>query len=181
MFEEIKETAQILSDVLEGRAFASTLLPKCRNKVTAEIIRADGSKGPTIIGYNSRVNAGSLAQALLMGSAAGTPFNYLALSTAILTPAAGDTTLASEITSGTNTGLVRVAATYGGYTAPGSLGGSASYTLTHSFTSAASTTVQSAALFNASSGGSLFVESNLSSSATLANGDVLNITWQINI
>jgi len=180
MFEQFKETAHILGDVLEGRAFASTLLPKCRNKVTAEIIRVDGSK-EVITGYNSRVNAGALWQAQLMGSAAGTPANYLALSTAVLTPAAGDTTLASEIVSGTNTGLVRVAATYGGYTAPGSLGGSASYTLTHSFTSAASTTVNSAALFNASSAGSLFVESNLSSAATLASGDVLNITWQINI
>lgn len=180
MFEEIKETTQILGDVLQGRAFASTLLPKCRNKVTAEIIRVDGTV-EVITGFNSRVNAGATWQASLMGSAAGTPANYLALSSTVLTPAAGDTTLSGEITSGTNTGLVRVLATYGGYTAPGSLGGSASYTLTHSFTSAASTTVNSAALFNASSGGSLFVESNLSSAATLSNGDVLNITWQINI
>ncbi len=181
MLEKIKETAHILKDVFAGKAFAETLIPKNRNKVELTVIKADGSKQYSY-GYNSRVNAGASWQAQVMGSAAGTPANYMALSSTILTPAYSDTALSGEITSGTNSGLARAQGTYQGYTSPGTtLGGPASYQITHTFTSAASTTVNSAAMLNASSSGSLFVEANLSPAATLANGDQLVLTWTVNI
>lgn len=180
MLEKFKTNCKIAVEVLRGRAMPETLIPRKRNHVEIEIIRVDGTH-EKVEGWNSRVNAGALWQADVMGSAAGAPALYIALSSAVLTPAAGDTTLASEITSGVNTGLVRTAGTFQNYTAPGSLGGAASYQITNTFTSAASTTVNSAALFNASSVGSLFVEANLSPAATLANGDQLVLVWTINI
>jgi hypothetical protein len=181
MLKKIKEVAHVLSDVLGGKAFVETLVPTKRNKVEISIFRPDGSLKAYSCGYNSRVNAGALWQATLMGSAAGTPANYMALSATVLTPAATDTTLSGEITAGTNSGLARSQGTYGGYSAPASLGAQATYTISKTFTSSASTTVNSAAMFNASSGGSLFVEANLSPAATLANGDQLVLTWTINI
>lgn len=181
MFEEIKKSARILGDVLAGKAMVETLIPKARNYVKLELVRADGTRSMLADGYNSRVNAGALWQATLMGSAAGTPANFVALSTTVLAPAAADTTLTGEILSGANAGLARVVGTYQNYTAPASLGGSASYQITKTFTSSGSATVNSAALFNATTAGSLFVEANLSPAATLASGDQLVLTWTINI
>lgn len=182
MLEELKDFAHIARDVMGGHAFAETLIPRKRNKVECDIIRVDGTvERHAVKGFNSRVSGGASFQASLMGSAAGTPANYIALSTATLTPANGDTTLASEITSGANSGCARALGTYQNYTAPSSLGAAASYQVTKTFTSAASSTVNSAALFNASSSGTLFVEANLSPAATLANGDQLVLTWTINI
>lgn len=132
--------------------------------------------------FNSRVDAGASWQAGVMGSAAGVPSAYIALSTATLTPAKGDTTLASEIVSGTNAGLARALATYQSYTVPSALNAAASYQEYKLFTTSAAATVVSAAQFTASSGGSLFVEANLATSATLgAANDQLAITWTVNI
>jgi hypothetical protein len=160
-----------------NRLAAETLIPHKRNEVIAEIRRANGSS-ELIRGWNSRVSAGASWQAQLMGSAAGTPANYIALSSTTLTAANGDTTLSGELTSA---GMSRALGTYGGYTAPSSLGAAASYTISKTFTATATVTVNSAALFNASSAGSMFVEANLSTSATLASGDTVTITWTINI
>jgi hypothetical protein len=183
MLEKIKKVGQILGDVMSGKDLGivenlCNALP--RNLVTAKVIRADGTL-VSMHGFNTRENAGALWQAQVMGSAAGTPANYMALSANVLTTATGDTTLSGEITSGTNSGLARAQGTYQGYNAPTSQGGTANYQITHTFTSAASTTVNSAAMFNASSGGSLFVEANLSPAATLATGDQLVLTWTVNI
>lgn len=180
MLDKIKEVGHILKDVWSGKALAETLIPEKRNKVEIKVIRPDGTVSYSR-GFNSRTSAGASWQAQVMGSAAGTPANYMALSSTILTPANGDTTLSGEITSGTNSGLARAQGTYQGYSAPASLGATASYQITHTFTSAASTTVNSAAMLNASSSGSLFVEANLSPAATLANGDQLVLTWTVNI
>lgn len=180
-FDFLKTTMRIGADVIRGRAFAETLVPKNRNYVKIEKIAADGTRTILSDGYNSRVNAGALWQAGVMGSASGNPANYIALSTATLSPAAGDTTLSGEITSGVNAGLARTQGTYQNYTAPSTLGGSASYQITNTFTSSGTATVNSAALFTASSGGSLFVEANLSPAATLASGDMLILTWTVNI
>jgi len=181
MFEKLKTFLSVAYDVIRGRALVETLHPRKRNKVRLEIIRADGTRELLSAGCNSRVNSGANWQASLMGSAAGTPANYMALSTATLSPALTDTSLTGEITSGTNAGLARTQATYQNYTAPTTLGGPASYQLQHTFTSSATATVNSAALFNASSSGTMFVEANLSPSATLASGDQIVLTWSVQI
>jgi hypothetical protein len=183
VFEQIAENLKteigIGRDVILRRAFVETLHPKKRNKLAVFITRKDGTVEHLPASYNSRVDAGANWQAGIMGSAAGNPAKYIALSTASLTPAKGDTTLASETAV---SGLARAAGTYGGYTPPASLGAAASFTQSKTFTNAGTTTtIQSAALFDASSAGNLFVEANLSSSATLNNGDSITITWTINL
>jgi hypothetical protein len=182
MLKKIKEIAQVVSHVATGKSMVETLVPQKRNKVEVTVIRADGTVSKHL-GYNTRVASGALWQADVMGSAAGTPANYIALSSNVLTTANGDTTLSGEISSGTNAGLARALGTFQNYTAPtvSGGGGAASYQITKTFTSTASSTVNSAGMFNASSGGSLFVEANLSPAATLANGDQLVLTWSINI
>lgn len=136
--------------------------------------------------YNSRVDKGAaLAASLMSGSSLGSissplPPLYIALSTASLTPAKGDTTLTSETVV---SGLARALGTAGTYTAPAALDGAASYVITKMFTAGVTgpTVIQSAALFDAASTGNMFVEANLSASASLGNGDTLTITWTINL
>jgi hypothetical protein len=157
------------------------------NRIDSYIIRANGKVKRLSPTYNARVNAGAaLCASLISGTALGgitspAAAKYIALSTASLTPAYGDTTLASETSA---TGLARALGTAGAYTSPGTtLDGAASYTLTKTFTntSGGSVTIQSAAIFDATSTGNMFVEANLSSSAILANNDSLAITWTINL
>jgi len=128
---------------------------------------------------NARTNSGALWQASVMGSTAGTPANFIALSGTVLSPAMGDTTLPGEITTN---GLARVQATYQNYIAPSILSGSASYDLAVTFTCTANgILVSSAATFNVISGGSLFTEANLSPALTLNNGDQIVLVWTITI
>lgn len=136
-------------------------------------------------GYNSRVDAGAaLVSSLVSGSTLGSLTSpaapkYIGLSTSALTPAKTDTTLSGETSA---TGLARVAGTIGSYTAPSVLDGGASYVVSHTFTntSGAAVTIQSAALFDAASGGNMLVEANLSSSVTLQNNDQLILQWTVN-
>ena len=135
--------------------------------------------------FNARTDIGaSITASRMAGSTLGAASSpaaplYIALSTATLTPNKADTTLDSETVV---TGLARALGTAGTYTAPSVLDGAASYVLTKAFTNTgANTTIVSAAIFDASSSGNLFVEANLSSSALVATGDILTITWTINL
>lgn len=136
--------------------------------------------------YNSRVNKGAAQQASLMsGSTLGSittplPAIYIALSTASLTPAYGDTTLASETVVA---GIARALGTVQNYVSPGTtVDGAASYDIYKQFTlTGAGTTVVSSALFDASSAGNMFAEANFGSSAVMATNDVLQVTWTVNI
>ena len=108
---------------------------------------------------------------------------YIALST---TPASGggsvaidddNTALDSEITTG---GLARALGTFGGYTYA-TADNDDNYTVSVTFTAAAShTAVQRAGLFTASSGGTMVAENSFSS-VNLASGDQLTITWTIDL
>lgn len=153
------------------------------NRIDAVLTRANGKIERTH-SYNSRTNSGAaLCASLLAGTdlgsitSPGAPIN-LAVSSTTLTPADTDTTLSGEITTN---GFARAAATPGSYTAPTTLDGAASFTLSHTFTATGSETINSAALFDALSGGNLYVEGNLSSAATPASGDTLALTWTINL
>lgn len=145
-----------------------------------------GKKTNLGFAYNSRVDkGGDLIASLITGVAQNSissplPPKYLALSTSTLSPAHTDTTLSGETSA---SGLARVLATQGSYVTPTTLDGSASYTVTHTFTNTSSGTVTivSGALFDAVSSGNLFVEGNLSASAAMGINDTLAITWTINL
>lgn len=161
------------------------------NRVGAVLTRANPKwyqRKQIFIGfaYNSRVDkGGDLIASLITGAAQNSissplPPKYIALSTSSLTPAHGDTTLSGETAA---SGLARALGTQGSYTTPSVLDGACSYTVTKTFTntSGGPVTVVSAALFDASSVGNMFVEANLSSSAIMAINDTLAITWTINL
>ena len=157
------------------------------NRVSAVIKRATGHVEDVGASYNSRVNVGAaLTASLMSGSTLGSissplPPKYIALSTSVLSPASTDTTLAGETVV---SGLARAAATVGGYSAPSYLDSGAQFTFSYTFTNTpgGAITINSTALFDASSSGNMFAEANLSSGASIPNaGDQIVITWTINI
>lgn len=123
---------------------------------------------------NLRTTVGIDYVADSLGKSASRPAvaEFIAVSQNATAPAAGDTTLTSEETTG---GLARAAATYN------HTGGATSYTLAKTFTASATfSTLQKAGLFNAASVGTLVLENTFTSTA-LASGDQLTITWTVNI
>lgn len=153
------------------------------NMVQAVHVR-NGKIVSNSICFNSRVNkGGDLIASLITGAAQNSissplPPKYIALSTSSLTADKTDTTLSGETSA---SGLARALGTQGSYTGPSALDGACSYTVTKTFTAGATATIVSAALFDAASTGNLFVEANLSSSASMVSGDTLAITWTINL
>lgn len=98
--------------------------------------------------------------------------NYIALTTDSTAPAAGDTTLTGEITTG---GLERAPGTYG------HTNGQNTFTVTKTFTASAThTNVQKGGLFTAASSGTMMAESTFTA-VSLASGDQLTITWTITL
>jgi uncharacterized membrane-anchored protein len=118
-------------------------------------------------------NAGKDMVASAIGDRSGSRAavaDYLALTANTTTPAATDTTLTGEI------------ATAGGAL----IGGTATYTLTKTFTANGSdalpVTVAKIGVFNASSAGAMVWETLLSATSTLsASGDALTITSTITL
>lgn len=127
-----------------------------------------------------RTNSGRDWQSNIMGSGgaggAGTgsmrPADYLGLTSDNTSPAAGDTTLTSEVASGT---LVRAQAIYAHSS------GTASYTLTKTFTSDQPITINKLGVFNAASGGTMVFETMLNDPAPLTSGDQLALTETITL
>lgn len=98
---------------------------------------------------------------------------YIALTTNTATPAATDTALTGEITTG---GLPRADATTKTHSS-----GTNSTTLQHTFTSSAThTAVVKAALFNAASSGTM-AHINTFTSVTLQSADTLQVTWTLTL
>lgn len=206
--EHFETSTSIAVSVIQRRALLETLFTKKRNKLSAQVIVRCNSYVSFFDGkprtcdypgkcprhdldplritnikpsYNVRTAAGALWQAGIMGSGAGTPAGFIALSTAVLTPANGDTTLTSEILTGTNAGLARAAATYQSYVAPTVLGNAFAYQLYKLYTTSAAATINSAGQFTAASAGTLFVEANFATPATLGQAnDQLATSWNIN-
>lgn len=148
------------------------------NTIVGVIERADGTIEKVAPVRNSRVDAGASFVANQISGTSVAVANYMALSANTLTIAKGDTTLSGEITTN---GCARAQATYGNYTAPSALNGTASYTLTYQWTASASQTVNSVAVFNAASAGTMLVEANLSQAYNLNNGDKLTITYTFTV
>lgn len=107
-------------------------------------------------------------------TAAGTRgFGFIALSEDVGAPAAGDTALTGEITTG---GLARADAGTKTHTT-----GTNSTTTEHTFTAAAAfSAVQKSALFRASAGGTMSHEATFTSTA-LAVNDQIKVTWTLNL
>jgi hypothetical protein len=130
-----------------------------------------------VVGVNIRTNAGIDYVADSLGNNASRPAvaQYMALSNDGTAPAAGDTTLAGEITSGTDSGLARAVATYAHTTT------TTTYTLQKTFTAAATEAgVQKDGIFTASSVGILFVSSLFTATPMVAT-DQLTLTHSITI
>jgi hypothetical protein len=152
------------------------------NKVVFEVLRASNGDVERYTSYNARTNAGAQAIAQLIGSAAGLPFKYVGLTTNNTAPLAGDTVLTSEYTTN---GLSRAAGTYGTYTAPASLGATASYILTAQWTcTATGQTINKIAAFTTTGpppAGIMGFETLLGSTITLNNGDLGTLTWTFTV
>jgi hypothetical protein len=113
------------------------------------------------------------AQVLTNTSAGTRGSGFLAVTTDSGAPAAGDTTLASEITTN---GLARADATTKTHT-----DNTNSTTIEHEWTASGThTNVQKCALFNASSAGIMTHEGTFTA-ASLISGDKLKVTYVINI
>jgi hypothetical protein len=121
--------------------------------------------------HNLRTTAGGDWQASVMGNTSAPPAtcNYIALTNDAGAPAAGDTTLASEIATN---GLSRAQGVYA------HTNGTASFTIQKVFSATGTQASQKAALFNASSVGTMCFE-NTYTSVTVNNGDTLTVTWTI--
>ncbi len=125
-----------------------------------------------------RTNAGRDFQARVMGDTASTgtgayaSATYIALTADATAPSAANTTLTGEVASGT---LARAAAIYA------HTNGTASYTLTKTFTSDQSVVIAKIGVFNASSSGTMVFESLLNDTATLVSGDQLQITETVTL
>ena len=99
--------------------------------------------------------------------------NYMAVTTDATAPAAGDTTLTSEISTN---GLQRVLAVTRTHSA-----GTNSTTIEHEYTASGThTNVQKVGLFNASSSGTLTHEGSFTA-ASLISGDKLKVTYVLNL
>lgn len=130
--------------------------------------------GEFAFGTNLRTNVGIDYAADSLGKSASRPAvaEYIALTENGTAPAAGDTTLTSEITTN---GLARAVATYA------HTGSATSYTLAKQFTASGTfTTVQKDGIFNAASSGTMFLEATFTAVA-LISGDQLTVTHTVNI
>lgn len=155
--------------------FARVFLGR-KNTLSAKGIEACANDSSTIfyddIVHNLRTTTGGDWQSSVMGNTAAPPAtcNYIALSNDAGAPAAGDTTVASEIAAN---GLSRAQGTYA------HTNGTASYTIQKVFTATGTQASQKAGLLNASSSGTLCFE-NTYTQVTVNNGDTLTVTWTIN-
>jgi hypothetical protein len=158
--------------VLDAQVPTERLVPENMVEVVAR--HADGTEFYRHLDHNIRTTAGINWQGDLMSDTVTPPVNaqcnYIALSNDSASPAAGDTAVASEITSN---GLGRAQATYT------HSAGATSYTLSHTWTATGTQASQKTGILTASSAGTLCFE-NTYTQATLNNTDTLTITWTIN-
>lgn len=124
---------------------------------------------------NLKTNAGNdlLNTNLFSTAATVAQANFIALTTDTVAPAAGDTILASEETLN---GLARAQAAVS-HTAGA---GSTQLSKTFTYTGSTAKVIAKVGLFNASSAGTMMLETLLSATGTVnANGDQLSVTWTV--
>jgi hypothetical protein len=139
------------------------------NLVTFEHRNAKGDLLHKWTRHNLTTNAGKdFIKAQISGTGTATNCIYIAISTSAVTPAAGDTTLTGEVSTN---GGARASGTYAST-------GTGTFTLSKVFTaSGAISSIQSAAVFTASSSGTMCFEVGSLGPVTLASTDTLTVTW----
>ena len=129
--------------------------------------------------HNLRTTGGADWQASVMGaSSQPASANYIALTNDSAAPAAGDCaagstacTLPSEITTN---GLARASSTYA------HTNGTATWTMSHTWTATGTQAAQKAGMFNAASSGTMVFEAAFTQ-VSLVSTDTLTITWTVSI
>lgn len=144
---------------------------------TTTVLTVDRWYNPSSLGGAAGTTPAATAPFIILPG--GAPAMYTALTANATAPAAGDTTLAAEITTAGG-GLVRKMSTYAHTT------GAASYTLTTTFTANGSdtlpVTVAKIGVFTSLVSGQMVFETLLSATATLsASGDALTTTHTVTI
>lgn len=120
--------------------------------------------------HNLVTDAGFAFIASQISGTAGTAnCNYIAVSSSLASPVAGDTTLTGEIATN---GLSRATGTFN-YTA-----GTKTYTLAKTFTASGTQASQGTGVFTASSAGTLCFEATYTA-VTVNNTDTLTVTWTV--
>ena len=127
-----------------------------------------------------RVSSGRDLQSRVLGDTASTgtglysSATFIALTENATAPADADTALLGELTTG---GFARAQAAYA------HTNGTATYTLTKTFTSADATTrtLQKIGVFNAATAGTLMFETAIPSPPALVSGDQVALTEQVSI
>jgi hypothetical protein len=140
------------------------------NPVMTQVHRANGDLERQIT-TNLITNAGRdfIATQLSGAASASAVAKWIALSSDGTAPAAGDTTIASEITGN---GLGRAEATYA------HTNGTATFTLQRQWSvSGTQNNIQKMGVFNAVSTGTLVFATMLAESKSVSNGDTLTVTW----
>jgi len=140
--------------------------------------------------HNERVDVGAAIQFNRVFGTSGTTANGVI--TAVAVANANFTKTKTDLSIGTSSansttnefttiGLSRAAGSLGTYTAPSSLGGTASQVVSKSFSVSGTGTAHGAALFDqvTVNGSNLYVEDLFSSSASLLNGDTLAVSVTI--
>ena len=145
-------------------------MAKSRVEIDADACAAD----PTTVyrevsKHNLTTTAGkNFIKAQVSGTATTANCAYIAVGTTAVTPAAADTTLTGEVAT---SGLSRAVGTYAD-TAPGT------FTLTKLFTATGTVSnVQAAAVFTASSSGTMCFEVGSLGPTSLNATDTLNVVW----
>lgn len=125
-----------------------------------------------------RTNAGTDHQARVTfdtasnGTGSYAAANFIGLTENATAPAAGDTTLAAELTTG---GFTRVQAVYA------HTNGTNTVTLTRTFNATETRTINKAGLFTAVSAGTMSFSTLVPNPPTLVSGDSVAITWTFTI
>lgn len=148
-----------------------------RSDILVEVRDRDGNLKSRSFQHNLRTNVGAdfWNTQLFSTAPGGAGAGFMALTTDATAPGATDTTLTSEETTN---GLARTTA----LTPTHSAGASSSvFTKTFTYTGGVSKVIAKVGLFNATSSGTLVLETLLASTATVnTNGDTIAITWTIN-
>jgi hypothetical protein len=153
---------------------------RVRSDVLLEIRDKDGRLKHRSFQHNLRVNGGADFWSTQLFGVSGIngqtgTAGYMALTADSTAPNATDTTLPSEITTN---GLGRTTQLTPTHSAGAS---SSSFSHTWTYTGSTSVTIAKVGLFNASSSGTLVLETLLASTGTVnANGDTISVTWTIN-
>ena len=121
---------------------------------------------------NIMTNVGIAQSALLLGDGSATAFTYLALGSSATTPAAADTALGAEYSTG---GLSRAVATFSRITTTVTNDTAKWY---HEFTASATNTIREIGIFNASSSGVLLCH-GLTGDVIVQNGDPVQVTYTV--